>query len=82
MKKPKFNKLITLLLLLGTFAFIMEAENRVSTFAKEELSRWASLLPVKTPSPRIESLNPYAHQVSLLDVLQTDSIKNQDSVVY
>ena len=82
MKKPKFNKLITLLLLLGTFAFIMEAENRVSTFAKEELSRWASLLPVKTPSPRIESLNPYAHQVSLLDVFQPDSTENEDSVIY
>ena len=45
--KPKLNKLITLLLILGTFTFMMEAQERVSTVAQKELSRWASSLPVK-----------------------------------
>ncbi|WP_421763435.1 hypothetical protein [Ekhidna sp.] len=70
--KPKLNKLITLLLLLGTFAFLMEAEERVSSLAQKELSRWASLLPVK-PESKIDSINPYDHSVSLLHVIMIDS---------
>lgn len=66
--KPRLNKLITLLLLLGTFAFLMEAEERVSALAQQELSKWASLLPVKEEQ-KVESLNPYDHQVSLLQVI-------------
>lgn len=74
--KPKLNKLITLLLILGTFAFVIEAEDRVSTFAKKELSKWASLLPVM-PEPEVKSLNPYDHKVSLLQVILVDSADNK-----
>ncbi len=67
--KPKLNKLITLLLLLGTFAFFMEAEERVTSLAKQELSRWASLLPETKSQPQVETLNPYAHSVSIREVI-------------
>ncbi|WP_424962288.1 hypothetical protein [Ekhidna sp.] len=77
--KPKLNKLITLLLLLGTFAFLMEAEERISEVAHEELSKWASLLPVNQEPQQADSINPYAHQVSILDVLLTDSVKKVNS---
>lgn len=77
--KPKLNKLITLLLLLGTFAFLMEAEQRVTIAAQKELSKWASLLPVKE-QPKVESINPYAQNVSLLHVLLKDSTKKVNPV--
>ena len=67
--KPRLNKLITLLLLLGTFAFLMEAEERVTTVAKKELSKWASLLPENEPEPQVQSLNPYAQNVSIREVI-------------
>ncbi|WP_425392940.1 hypothetical protein [Ekhidna sp.] len=76
MKKPKFNKLITLLLLLGTFAFFMEAEQRVSTLAQKELSRWASLLPVNQKQ-EVNSINPYKQNASLLQVFQADTTKQK-----
>lgn len=41
---PKFNKLIMLLLLTITFAFLFEAEKNVRSVAKKELSEWVSLL--------------------------------------
>ncbi len=67
--KPKLNKLITLLLLLGTFAFLMEAEERVSALAQKELSKWVSLLPVKADQPnKVDSINPYKQEVSILQV--------------
>ena len=53
--KPKLNKLITLLMLLSTFTFLMEIEERVSPIAKKELSKWVSLLPISStalPSPQ------------------------------
>lgn len=78
--KPKLNKLITLLLLLGTFAFLMEAEERVSALANEELSKWASLLPVEEEPQQVESINPYAQKVSLLRVILPDSTKKVNSV--
>ena len=80
MKKPKFNKLITLLLLLGTFAFLMEAEERVSALAQKELSGWASLLPVNQKPQQVESINPYSQQVSILEILLQDSTKKVNSV--
>ena len=46
--KPKLNKLITLLMLLSTFTFLMEIEERVSPIAKKELSKWVSLLPISS----------------------------------
>ena len=76
--KPKFNKLITLLLLLSTFAFLMEAQERVSDIAHEELSKWASLLPVNEPL-HVDSINPYAQQVSILHVLLPDASKKVNS---
>ncbi|MEO9482492.1 MAG: hypothetical protein ABJG47_03565 [Ekhidna sp.] len=77
--KPKLNKLITLLLLLGTFAFITEVEERVTAEAQKELSRWASLLPVKE-QPKVETINPYAQNVSVLHVLLSDSTEKVNSV--
>lgn len=62
--KPKLNKLITLLLILGTFAFLMEAEERVSAMAQKELSKWASLLPVNPELPA-DTLTPNTQTVSL-----------------
>ena len=46
--KPKLNKLIMLLMLLSTFTFLMEIEERVSPVAKKELSKWVSLLPISS----------------------------------
>ena len=78
--KPKFNKLITLLLLLGTFAFIMEAEQRVSTLAMKELSKWASLLPSTENTQQVKSKNPYAQTVSIREVLLS-GIKKEDNPI-
>ncbi len=78
--KPKLNKLITLLLLLGTFAFLMEAQGRISAVAQKGLSKWASLLPV-TPEqqPQIDSINPYAQSVSILHIMLSDRSKKVNS---
>ncbi|GAB4230371.1 MAG: hypothetical protein Tsb0034_02260 [Ekhidna sp.] len=64
---PKLNKLITLLLILGTFAFFMEAEERVLATAKKELSKWVSLLPSQQPSPDVSTRNPYSQKVDVLE---------------
>lgn len=77
--KPKFNKLITLLLLLGTFAFLMEAEERLAVVAHKELSKWASLLPVKE-QPQVNSINPYAQSVSIFEVILSRPVKKVNSV--
>ena len=79
--QPKFNKLITLLLLLGTFAFFMEAEQRIKSFARTNLSDWASLLPQETTGQKTKSINPYAQKTSLTDIsilepLLTPNTKN------
>lgn len=66
--QPKLNKLITLLLLLGTFAFLSEAEERVRVVAEAELSKWASLLP-KNEKKQVQTINPYAQQVSISQVI-------------
>jgi len=79
--KPRLNKLITLLLLLGTFAFLMEAEERVSAMAKEELSKWASLLPRSESEPHVESINPYAHSVSIREVILATLQDKEDSSI-
>lgn len=63
--QPKFNKLITLLLLLGTFAFLMEAEQRIASLARTNLSDWASVLPEEKSSEKTDSINPYAQKTSL-----------------
>lgn len=63
--KPKFNTLITLLLLLGTFAFLLEAEQRIVEIAHEELSEWVSLLPLNAEEPVVDSINPYAQKVNV-----------------
>ena len=65
--QPKFNKLITLLLLLGTFAFLMEAEDRIMSFARTNLSDWASLLPLENQVDSEHSINPYAQKTKLSD---------------
>lgn len=78
--KPKLNKLITLLLLLSTFAFVMEAEERVSDLARQELSRWASLLPDQENEPRVDTLNPYAQKISIKKVLLS-TIEKEDTVI-
>lgn len=67
--QPRLNKLITLLLLLGTFAFLLEAEERITSLVRQELSKWASLLPLAPPEPKINTLNPYAQPVSLRQVI-------------
>ena len=65
--KPKLNKLITLLLLLSTFAFFTEAEDRVTEVATKELSKWSSLLPdFKIVKGEAETLNPYAQKIKLV----------------
>lgn len=80
--QPKLNKLITLLLLLGTFAFLMEAEERVTSIAKKELSKWASLLPESNSEPQVQTLNPYAHSISIRDVILSSlKEKEADSIV-
>ncbi len=68
--QPKFNKLITLLLLLGTFAFLMEAEQRLKSFARTNLSDWASLLPTENSKQIGATINPFAHK-SLFASLKT-----------
>ena len=78
--KPKLNKLITLLLLLGTFAFLMEAEERVTAIAKQELSKWASLLPTEN-EPQVETLNPYAHSVSFRQVILSSLEKKEEVTI-
>lgn len=70
--KPKLNKLITLMLLLGTFAFLMEAEERVSSMANKELSKWASLLPVNTTSTPKDSLTQESKGFFILNSLALD----------
>ena len=67
--KPKLNKLIMLLLLLGTFATFLEAEERISAIAKKELSKWASLLPEPKPTSETHTLNPYAQDVAIINAL-------------
>ena len=79
--KPKLNKLITLLLLLGTFAFLMEAEERVTMAAKKELSRWASLLPETDHQPQVHTLNPYAQSVSIREVILSNLEKEDNSIL-
>jgi len=79
--KPKLNKLITLLLLLGTFAFLMEAEERVSSIAKKELSKWASLLPDTSSQTQTQTLNPYAHAVSLREVILSTFSEETNSII-
>ncbi|MEQ9402687.1 MAG: hypothetical protein RIM99_03795 [Cyclobacteriaceae bacterium] len=79
--QPKFNKLITLLLLLGTFAFLMEAEQRITSFARTNLSDWASILPTQETGTPKTSINPFAQKasftsISLLDSLKEMNIKN------
>ena len=66
--QPKFNKLITLLLLLGTFAFLLEAEQRIMSFARINISDWASLLPMETTAVGTNSINHYTQKTSLTDV--------------
>lgn len=79
--KPKLNKLITLLLLLGTFAFFMEAEERVTSLAKKELSKWVSLLPETEAQPQVETINPYAQSVSIREVLLSSLADEDKSVI-
>ncbi|WP_436517843.1 hypothetical protein [Ekhidna sp. To15] len=78
--KPKLNKLITLLLILGTFAFLMEAEERVSSLAQKELSEWASLLPVNSPNQAPDSLEQYSHNTSLFYSFLSEDTKKVNSV--
>ncbi|MEO9872911.1 hypothetical protein [Ekhidna sp.] len=78
--KPKLNKLITLLLLLGTFAFLMEAEERISAVAQKGLSKWASLLPVKQENLQTNSINPYAQNVSFFDAFLSEQSKKVNSL--
>lgn len=73
--QPKFNKLITLLLLLGTFAFFMEVEQRITSFARTNLSDWASLLPQEETADGVKSINPYAKRASLTDISILDSLR-------
>ena len=79
--KPRLNKLITLLLLLSTFAFLTNVEQRVSAFAQKELSGLTSLLPVaKQNHQRVNTINPYANQASILNVFQLDSLSDSKSL--
>ncbi|MEP1094345.1 MAG: hypothetical protein ABJG78_04510 [Cyclobacteriaceae bacterium] len=73
--QPKFNKLITLLLLLGTFAFLMEAEQRITSFARTNLSDWASLLPQEKTTEGVKSINPYTQNTSLTEISILDSLR-------
>lgn len=63
--KSRFNKFITLMLLIGTFAFLMEAEEKITAAAKEELSKWASLLPAHPSASKMNTLNPYTQAISI-----------------
>lgn len=78
--KPKLNKLITLLLILGTFAFLMEAEERVSSVAQKELSEWASLLPVNSTNQSQDSLTQHSRSVSMLYSFLSEDSKKVNSV--
>lgn len=78
--QPKFNKLITLLLLLGTFAFLMEAEEKIRVVAEAELSKWVSLLPIQEKK-QVETINPYAQQVSISKVFLSKVQKKDNSVI-
>lgn len=63
------------MLLLGTFAFLMEAEERVSVLAKKELSEWASLLPVTSSSQIQDSTDTHSQRVSMLHSILLDEEK-------
>lgn len=67
--KPKFRKLITLLLLISIFALLVSAEMKVSVAAKEELSKWASWLPEKQQDHK-NSINPYSQEVSITEIFR------------
>ena len=68
------------MLLLGTFAFMMEAEERVSVLAQKELSKWASLLPVNDATQSPDSLETQSHSVSRLYSLLSEDDKKVNSV--
>ena len=68
------------MLLLGTFAFMMEAEERVSVLAQKELSKWASLLPVNDTPQSPDSLETQSHSVSRLYSLLSEEDKKVNSV--
>ena len=68
------------MLLLGTFAFMMEAEERVSVLAQKELSKWASLLPVNDTAQSPDSLETQPHSVSRLYSLLSEDDKKVNSV--
>ncbi|MEM9338332.1 MAG: hypothetical protein AAGA66_06350 [Bacteroidota bacterium] len=79
--QPRFNKLITLLLLLGIFAFLMEAEQRVVGFARANLSHLTSSISYLPPKEQPDSINPFANQSFLsfaptLDSLKADNTKS------
>ena len=79
--QPKFNKLITLLLLLGTFAFLMEAEQRITSFAKDYLSKWASILPAEDNPDRLNSINPYKQRAFTTRVLFSDTQEKESITI-
>lgn len=61
---PRLNKLITLLLLLGTFTFLMELESKVTAIAKKELSEWASFLHLEQSDQWIIEPDSFARKVN------------------
>jgi len=74
--KPRLNKLIMLLMLLSTFTFLMEIEERVSPIAKKELSKWVSLLPIS--SFTIPSIQDSTSLSPLFTSLQRTTNKKED----
>lgn len=61
---PRLNKLITLILLLGTLTFLMELESKVTAIAKKELSEWASFLHLEQSESWILEHDSFSQQVN------------------
>lgn len=63
------------MLILGTFAFLTEAEERVSAAAQKELSEWASLLPVNPNHQKLDSTDQSSQSVTMLYSLLSEEEK-------
>ncbi len=66
-------------MILGTFAFLMEAEERVSAIAQKELSKWASLLPVNPEQPG-DTLTANTQVVSLQHLILSNTSEKVNPV--
>ena len=66
--KPKVNKLVTLLLLLGIFAAVKEMESRIECLYKKDLAEWASFNFTDILNKE-NTINPYSVELNVTSTL-------------